>query len=114
MSEAIYFLHINGTRVAELSDAQWVDMFWWDYHVSALTESGASIMRDPLVWEDVAFTIVDAFGYQPNPNTFSGGYDKFCDGLTDRLSFRSLPPPDTTDNHSGLHRFWLWMFGKRR
>ena len=92
MPDAIYFLCIDGVRVAELSDPQPVDMFWWDYSISAIDEDGEAKLRDPLLWQEVGFTIVDAENLQPNANTFSGGYDQFCDGSTNRLSFRSLPP----------------------
>ena len=95
MPEPIYFLYIDGVRVGELSDPQRLDMFWWEYNVTPVTESNASTIRSPLLWEGVDFTIMDVNGRQPNPNTFSGGYETFCQGDTDRLSFRSLPPPDT-------------------
>ena len=46
---------------------------------------------------------------QPNTLTFSGGYNDFCDGLTNRLSFRSLPPPDAMRKPSWVQRFWYWI-----
>ena len=93
MPEPIYFLCIDGSRVGELSNPQRLDMFWWEYSITPTTENNASMIRTPLLWEGVDFTITDVNGRQPNPNTFSGGYAKFCAGETDRLSFRSLPPP---------------------
>ena len=96
MLEPIYYLCVDGACVAELSDPQWLDMFWWEYCVTPVSESGASAIRDHLVWENVNFTIVDRSNCEPNPKTFSGGYEEFCNGDTNRLSFRSLPPPDST------------------
>ena len=94
MHIAIYFLVIDGSRVAELSNPQFVDMFWWEYRVTSVDNSLDRSLRDPQLWENVNFTIVDADNREPNPNTFSGGYGDFCNGLTDCLTFRSLPPPD--------------------
>ena len=93
MAEPIYYLCISGSRVADLSAPKCLDMFWWEYTVSPVNENAASELRNPLLWQNANFTIVDESNQQPNPTTFSGGYGPFCDGETDRLSFRSLPPP---------------------
>ena len=111
MPVAIYFLVINGTRVAKLSDPRYVDMFWWDYEITLTDGGSGATIRDPKVWEAVNFTIVDADNQQPNNLTFSGGYDDFCSGLTDRLSFRSLPPPYAIKKTNWLQRFWYWVAG---
>ena len=109
MSNAIYFLIINGSQAAELSDPRFGDMFWWDYQITPTDEASDAIIRDPYVWETVNFSIVDADNRQPNTLTFSGGYNDFCDGLTDRLSFRSLPPPDAMRKPNWAQRFWRWI-----
>ena len=93
MPEAVYFLCLDGERVAELSAPRWVDMFWWEYRLLARSEEADHAIRDPILWQKMGFTIVDAEGRQPNRNTFSAAHEDFCERATDRLLFRSLPPP---------------------
>jgi len=84
-------------------------MFWSEYTVTAVSAEHESSLRDPLLWEKVGFTITDENDQEVNPNTFSGGYDSFCDGQTNRLSFRSLPPtPGAPVKHPRL----LLLIGK--
>ncbi len=47
----------------------------------------------------------DKKGRVPNPNTFSGGYQTFCERKSDRLSFRSLWPP----RPSMVERCGAWL-----
>jgi hypothetical protein len=94
--EPIFELHVNGKQVATLCTPRWEDMFWCSYRIKPLDADAERIVRDTKIWETVSFIIKDSQGGIPNQHTFSGGYTDFCDGRTDRLTFRSLWPPQPT------------------
>lgn len=89
----VYFLYIAGAHVADLSDPEYEDMFWCSYLLTPTSGKANASLRNEKTWELVNFSIKDRDGNIPNPNTFSGGYNPFCRGESDRLSFRSLSPP---------------------
>ena len=97
-----YYLYVDGNHVASLSEPEQEDMFWFSYLLTPTSESANSILRNAKTWERVSFTIKDLDGNIPNPDTFSGGYDSFCLGETNRLTFRSLVPPE----NKPWWRFW--------
>ncbi len=92
-SEPVFDVYVDGSRVATLVDPEWEDMFWCSYRVEPTSEEGDRIVHDEQTWELVNFVVRDTKGGVPNPNTFSGGHRLFCDRKSDRLSFRSLWPP---------------------
>jgi len=71
------YLCVSGKRVATLTEAEPIRMFWSEYTVTAVSAEHESSLRDPLLWEKVGFTITDENDQEVNPNTFSGGYDSF-------------------------------------
>ena len=103
--EPIYELHVNGRRVAMLCAPRWEDMFWCSYQIRPIDQEADRVLRDRKIWETVNFTIKDSRGGFPNRHTFSGGYTEFCDGNTDRLTFRSLWPPQPGRKNGVLN--WL-------
>ena len=107
----MYFLCKDGARIAELSDPQSSDMFWWDYRVEPTSLAGEAMIREPQLWEETEFTIVDEDGNEPNPQTFSGEYGLFCQGLTDRISFRSLAPISSPAVSAGFGNWYWWCVG---
>lgn len=89
----IYHLYVDDIHIASLSEPEQEDMFWHSYLLTPTSESAGLILRNKKTWEQVNFTVKDLDGDIPNSNTFSGGYDSFCLGKTNRLTFRSLAPP---------------------
>lgn len=95
--------------VATLEDCEGDDMFWANWRIVPCDDDCDAILRDPKVWEQVNFTVLDSEGNCPNPYVFSGNFDEFVSGESDRLSFRSLwPPPEP----SWIVRLWNRLFGK--
>jgi len=107
MSVPVFFLYVDGTHVADLSDPQREDMYWYSYLVTPTSGSANATLRDDKTWESVNFTIKDQDGQVPKADTFSGGYDLFCRGETNRLSFRSLDP--TTPEQFNWQDKYLWF-----
>ncbi|HBE69670.1 MAG TPA: hypothetical protein DDW52_16110 [Planctomycetaceae bacterium] len=104
-AEPVFFVWLDGKQVAFLCDPVWQDMYWWDYRVQPTSPEFEAIIHDPKVWNRVAFQVRDADGNCPNPDTFSGNCEEYCAGNTDRLSFRSLPPPTRRSNW--YRNFWI-------
>lgn len=92
-SEPIFEIHTNDRCVAIMFDPKLEDMFWCSYRLEPVDKHGDSVIHDEATWENVAFSVKDKNGREPNPLTFSGGFADFCCRTTDRLSFRSLWPP---------------------
>lgn len=91
--EPMFHIYADAKHVATMFDPRFEDMFWCSYRLEPVDGSGDVIIHDGKTWEKVAFVVKDMDGNVPNPNTFSGGFHDFCDRKTDRLSFRSLWPP---------------------
>ena len=92
-SEPLFQIHVDDRCVAIVFDPRFEDMFWCSYRLEPVDEHGDSVIHDEKTWEKVAFSAKDKDGREPNPLTFSGGFSGFCSRETDRLSFRSLWPP---------------------
>ena len=89
----VYLLYVDDVHLADLSAPEFQDMFWCSYVLTPTSDEAIAVLRDEKTWEHVNFTIKDKHGKFPNTNTFPGGYNSFCNGETDRLTFRSLFPP---------------------
>jgi hypothetical protein len=114
--EPMYELLVNGRKVATLCAPRWEDMFWCSYQVNPTDADAECVIRDTKTWETVNFEVRDSRGGIPNQLTFSGGYTEFCNGNTDRLTFRSLWPPQPTRVNVTLNwlkqklsRFLYWL-----
>ena len=90
LNNPIFDLFVDDVHVATLYEPVFDDMFWCSYRVKPVNAEGDMIVHDEKVWESVNFTVKDRSGRIANPNTFSGGFQSFCDRTSDRLSFRSL------------------------
>lgn len=89
----IFQIYSNDRHVATMFDPRVEEMFWCSYRIEPVDANGDLVIHDSKTWEHVAFEIRDMRGDTPNPKTFSGGFEDFCDRKTDRLAFRSLWPP---------------------
>ncbi|MEN9360560.1 MAG: hypothetical protein RL095_2095 [Verrucomicrobiota bacterium] len=101
-TQPVFHLYVDGKHLATLFEPAAEDMFWYSYRVEPVDGAASTLLRDPLIWQEIKFSIQDLKGQRQE--TFSGGYDDFCHGRTSRLSFRSLYPP--------LSRFpslWTWL-----
>ncbi|HBJ37182.1 MAG TPA: hypothetical protein DDZ51_20995 [Planctomycetaceae bacterium] len=114
--EPMYELFVDGKKVATLCAPRWEDMFWCSYQIKPTDADAELVIRNTNTWETVNFTVRDSRGGIPNQHTFSGGYTDFCDGKTDRLTFRSLSPPQSTRANVALNwlkqklsRFVYWL-----
>lgn len=94
--EPIYELLVDGKQVATLCAPRWEDMFWCSYRIKPTDPDAERVIRNTKTWETINFTVRCCRGEIANQNTFSGGYTDFCNGKTDRLTFRSLWPPQQT------------------
>lgn len=92
--QCLFEMHCNGEIVATLSQPIFEDMFWCSYFIVAINEKGDAIIHNEKTWELVDFVIKAKNG--SILNTFSGGYQDFCNRKTDRLTFRSLWPQEPT------------------
>ena len=90
----IFTLHVGGVHVATLFDPKEGEMFWCTYRLEPVDEQGDAVIHDEKTWKLVNFTVKDSQGVIPAPNTFTGSYGEFCGRQSDRLSFRSLWPPE--------------------
>ena len=93
-NETAYQLCVKDRHVANLLSPRWEDMFWYSYRIMPLGEKEDKIVRDQMIWQNVTFTLRDRHGSPLDISTFSGSYGDFCDRKTDRLTFRSLGPPE--------------------
>ena len=98
VDETVYYLYVENRLVATLHQCTFQDMFWYAWTVVPVDAAGDVRLRDRNVWEHTNFEVRNADGWQPNPGTFSGAFDKFVLRETDQLSFRSLVP---------RREFWL-------
>jgi len=64
-SVPVFFLYVDGTHVADLSDPQREDMYWYSYLVTPTSGSANATLRDDKTWESVNFTIKDQDGQVP-------------------------------------------------
>ena len=87
-----YWLEVGGRIVASLHAPRFAEMFWASWEVRPLNADSERLVRDPLVWQKVAFRVIDDDGIEPNEYTFSRRFGEFCEGQTNRLDFRSLWP----------------------
>ena len=68
MSDVVYYVCSNGIRIAELSDPKATDGSWWDYRVEPANGETETLIRNPAIWENSDFTIVDEHGTEPRPS----------------------------------------------
>ncbi|MBN2712281.1 MAG: hypothetical protein JXR97_07565 [Planctomycetes bacterium] len=112
--KAIYELHVENEKIALLYEPIAEEMFWCSYRIEATSASADKLLRNKNLWQCVGFTIKDESGNMPNPETFSAGdYKSFCNGETERISFRSLWPPEarsvTPKSQSIWERIKAWF-----
>jgi hypothetical protein len=93
--QALFRLYVDGEHVATLFEPAFEDMFWYSYRVKTVNESAASILRDPLIWQEVRFTVQDLKGRVQDTFAGSSSAKAFCQGENGRVTFRSLYPPLT-------------------
>lgn len=107
-----FHLLVDDRLMAELVEPSWGDMFWCEYTVRAVDERAERLLRTPELWNHVGFTIRHAETGEEYENCFSGGFDEFCQGKTDRLWFRSLWPfdPASVTIWTRLGDAMLWIF----
>jgi hypothetical protein len=109
----IYDLFVGEVHVATLFDPHFEEMFWCSYRVEPTDLESDAVIHDENTWQNVDFVIKDKAGRQPNPHTFSGGFQDFCARKSKRLSFRSLFPPEKprTSRVQAVTRWLKSIFG---
>jgi len=113
---AIYELYIGKEKIAFLYDPRFSDMYWCSYRVDPISDQANEVLRDECIWENVKFTIKAMDGTFPNQNTFGGSSKDFCDRKTNRMSFRSLGPPESRivkAKRKSLLKTIIDFFGKK-
>ncbi|MDX2093587.1 MAG: hypothetical protein SFX73_37455 [Kofleriaceae bacterium] len=111
-----WWIELDGRRLGLLTDATWVDMFWWRYRLdlSASDDEARALLADRELWGSCRFTFRSVRFDRLVTTAFCAGKSGEAGPHDGFISMRGLaiaPPPPTLRDR--LQLWWLRRFPRR-